>query len=124
MATWKSAIMKEENIIYRTERSVLIKMPDGSSYKGFKFWHPKKLVEYMCGDCYIRFSDEFVFKLFKNGNGRFNRREIVDQKEVSWRIIEEVMEHDYYRILDPYETHVPEHLEPEKAEVLEELLDV
>lgn len=64
---WKIIKINKNNIKTETEKSVLIKMPNSSNYKGYTFWHPSKLViknEYNYSFIY---NDNFSFKIFKTG---------------------------------------------------------
>lgn len=88
MATWHKLILNTQNIEAETERAVLIKMPHSSYYDGFKFWHPKKplYLRESGGNSHLlilSFTDDFEFKLFKNGNGRYNKSKIIDQRTIS-----------------------------------------
>lgn len=90
---WKNIKINTQNIEMSTEKAVLIKMPNKSKYAGYKFFHPMKLVRY--GSNYsatISYTNEFAFKLFKNGNGKHNRLEIIDSFEINVEEMEEAFE--------------------------------
>jgi len=88
---WKNININKQNIEHQTDRAVLIKMPNNSSYAGFKFWHPSKLVRKgrNKGSISIGYNDGFSFKLFKNGNGKYNKKEIIDSAEINAKEFEE-----------------------------------
>lgn len=78
---WKNLQINIQNIEVDTGKAVLIKMPNNSDYAGYKFWHPSKLVRngnnsYSAS---IGYTDEFKFKLFKNGKGKYNKFDIIDE---------------------------------------------
>ena len=67
-------------------------MPNKSKYAGYKFWHPSKLIR-RGSNSYARsigYTDEFTFKLKKYGNGKWNKNEVIDEKEISVEEFEEV----------------------------------
>lgn len=123
MAKWKKIRILIQNVVYVSDRSVLIAMPHRSDYDGFKFWHPLKITEIEDEEMPIEilYTDEFVFRLFKNGKGKYNYKEVIDRVEVKASDIEDAFNHD--APLSEFELHVPEKLQAEKVEVLEELRD-
>ena len=79
---WKSVIANSNLIEASTERSVLIKLPKSE----FKFWHPQKLCKTSGKNSYrlsISYKDEFEFKMFKTGKGKYNSREKIEEKTMS-----------------------------------------
>ena len=89
---WKSVNLCENQIKARTVKSVLVKMPLSSKYKGFLFWHPSKLVKtsYYRGESYeLLYTDDFTFNLFKNGKGKTNKYEKIAEKCIDVEDFEE-----------------------------------
>lgn len=79
MATWKQVIANSNLIQTEIDNAYLIKLPKSE----LKFWHPKKLVRISGKNGYrmsISFTDSFEFKVFRNGNGKHNFKEIIEQK--------------------------------------------
>ena len=91
---WKNIEINIQNIETDTGKATLIKMPNKSRYAGYKFWHPSKLVRYG-SNSYARsigYTDEFTFKLFKNGNGKYNKFDVIDEIDISVEEFEESFE--------------------------------
>ena len=88
---WKNIEINLQNIEGETEKATLIKMPNKSKYAGYKFWHPSKLIR-RGSNSYARsigYTDSFTFKLKKYGNGKWNKNEVIDEKEISVEEFEE-----------------------------------
>ena len=91
---WKNIEINIQNIETDTGKATLIKMPNKSRYAGYKFWHPSKLVRYG-SNSYARsigYTDEFTFKLFKNGNGKYNKFDVIDEIEIDVEEFEEAFD--------------------------------
>lgn len=91
---WKNIEINKQNIETDTGKATLIKMPNKSKYAGYKFWHPSKLVRYGSNSYAksIGYNDEFTFKLKKNGNGKYNKFEVIDEIEIDVEEFEEAFE--------------------------------
>ena len=91
---WKNIEINFQNIETDAGKATLIKMPNKSKYAEYKFWHPSKLIRYG-SNSYARsigYTDEFKFKLFKNGNGKYNKFEVIDEIEIDVEEFEEAFE--------------------------------
>ena len=65
---WYEINLSEQQIITFSIKSALIKMPNKSKYKDFKFWFPMKLLKNKANHLVITFNDSFVFKIFKTSS--------------------------------------------------------
>ncbi|MDY3778472.1 MAG: hypothetical protein SOZ53_06425 [Candidatus Onthovivens sp.] len=81
---WKNIEINIQNIEIDTGNAVLIKMPNKSKYASYKFWHPSKLIKYgsNSNSVSIGYTNDFAFKLFKNGNGKYNKFNVIDEIEI------------------------------------------
>lgn len=88
MNMWKSFNINIQNIEHETERAMLINCPNKSEYKGYSFWHPKKLVRSGKHSYALQMSytEEFKFKLQKYGK----QKNILNEIEVDAKQIEEI----------------------------------
>ena len=127
---WKNININKNNIEYETGRAVLIKMPHSSDYDGFKFWHPSKLVREGRNDgaVSIGYTEEFTFRLFKNGNGKHNSREIVAEEtidasefELAFGRMDECIEAPKKDTESYVEVNEPEFKTPKETKVADEL---
>ena len=120
---WKSFAVSKDSIEIKTSKAVLIKMPKGSDYAGFVFWHPAKLVKqgYQLYAKNVIYADNFEFRIFKKGKG-YNSQKVAE-KTISAAEMRNAMKMMEITIPDPYELHTPELLEAVKVDVLEELKD-
>lgn len=88
---WKNIQINVQNVETETGKATLIKMPNKSNYAGYKFWHPSKLIRngrnsYALS---VSYNDTFKFKLFKNGKGKYNKFDVIDDLEISVEEFEE-----------------------------------
>lgn len=127
---WKSININKNNIEIETSRAVLIKLPNKSAYAGWMFWHPAKCIRAgrNSNSIEVSYTEEFRFKIFKNGKGKYNKYEKLEELEIGveefemlFETIDENIRHEEYKNI--YETHKPAELEPQETSALEELLD-
>lgn len=91
---WKNININKSNIKAETGSAVLISMPHNSYYDGYDFWISSKLVKRgrNSNAISIGYTDDFTFHLKKYGKGRWNSREVIDEKEISVEEFEEAFE--------------------------------
>ncbi len=79
---WKNVIANSNLIQHETDKAVLIKLPKSE----LMFWHPRKCVRTSGKGGYrltISYTDDFSFKAFRNGKGRYNKMEKIEERELS-----------------------------------------
>ena len=82
---WKNININKQNIKAETNKSVLISMPHKSKYNGFDFWHSAKLIRAgrHSNAISVGYTDDFKFKLYKYGKGRYNSRDVIEEIEIN-----------------------------------------
>lgn len=122
---WKKINFNTLNIKKETEKAILIKLPSQSKYGDYMFWHPSKLVRDEGGRGYYKsfsYTDDFTFKIFKNGKGKTNRFKKLDEIELDPGEIEEAFKNSHYEEEETYDsTHYYEVIHPEKLIVSAEI---
>lgn len=91
MAEWKNIYINTNLIQNFTSKSYLFKLPNNSKYAGYLFWHPAKCVHSVYGRddiLSLGYTDDFTFKIFKQGKN-FNR---LDEINLTAKDIEEIFE--------------------------------
>lgn len=82
MKNWKNLEANSNLIQTDTGTAVLIKIPK----QDFVFWHPAKLVRTSGKNGYkmsIGYTDDFTFKIFKQGKGKYNKFAKIDEREIT-----------------------------------------
>lgn len=82
---WNKLFFNKQNVEYESDRAILINMPNQSIYKGWKFWHPAKLVREEGGNGYfysLSFTDNWEFRLFKSYKQGQNPQKTVSPDEI------------------------------------------
>lgn len=127
---WKNININAQNIKGETIKALLIKMPNNSEYKGYCFWHTRKLVRKgrNSNSVSIGYTDGFTFKLIKYGNGKYNKYDIIKEIEIdveefenAFSVMDENIKEKTFK--NEYETYKPQPKEVEKVEVENDLLD-
>lgn len=73
--------IRMNQIEWETDRAYLIKIPDSN----YKLWFPKKYTQFENSrQTKIRMliNSDNKYKIFKNGQGKYNNRKIVSEKEI------------------------------------------
>lgn len=89
---WKTIDINIQNIATETDKAVLIKIPKNSDFKGYSFWHTKKLVwKGKTQDTItIGYNDDFNFALIKYGKGTWNKNEKISEIKIDIETFEKI----------------------------------
>lgn len=130
MANWKNININTNQIKADTGKAVLIAMPHNSNYDGYSFWHTSKLIRSGRHSAAVSlgYTDDFTFTLKKYGKGRYNSREVIDEKvidveefENAFGVVNKNIPERVYK--NPYETHKPQTVEAIEDNTIKELQD-
>lgn len=123
---WHKLYFYKNNVVTCTENGVLIKLPNKSSYQGYKFWFPKKLVKNVDNvyNCFI-FTMEFKFKIFKNGKTGKARYKVIDSEEIDVNDMINIWSDIYFNYLNnqEYENEKLHELRNPTAPKIDDLID-
>lgn len=129
---WKSIKINKSNIKYETEKGTLIQMPNKSAYKGWLFWHPRKLVRHMYrGKGYwftFSYTNDFEFKIIKGrGKNKQEKKISVVELENAFKTLDDTLNsynkrRSYLENESFYIEDEPEKVRIKRVEVDEKLL--
>lgn len=91
MAEWKNIYINSNLIGGGSSKAYVFNMPKNSKYAGYSFWLTDKCVHHVFGRgdiVVIGYTDEFTFKIFKQGKN-FNK---LDEKTITAKEFEEIFE--------------------------------
>lgn len=115
---WNNVTIPSNLYVCQSEKSYKFKLPRHSLYGGYSIWVSKKLILFFEGDYILLYKDNFTFRIIKYGKGKYNWKDILDEKEIS---AEELAETFGY--VEPV-IYKPPILEPlEGVTILDELRD-
>lgn len=119
---WHKIIFNKNNIETETGSATLIKLPSKSDYPDYKFWHPSKLVRehnHRTDLSSFSFTDNFEFSIFKNGNGKTNRYDKIDEITLTARDIMTAFDNEVYKeeVLERNKDSFLDVIKPVKIEV-------
>nr|DAT39006.1 MAG TPA: hypothetical protein [Caudoviricetes sp.] len=123
---WHKLYFYKNNVVTCTDNGVLIKLPNKSSYQGYKFWFPRKLVKPVDNmyNCFI-FTMEFKFKIFKNGKTGKARYKVIDSEEIDVNDMVNIWSDIYFNYSNnqEYENEKLEQLRNPTVPEIDDLLD-
>ena len=87
---WLDFNINSNQIEHSTERAMLLKLPKSSDFKNYKVWISCKLIRIRDKKTQVSFPDSFTFKIIKYGNGKYNSQAIIDERNISARLLQEM----------------------------------
>ena len=114
---WNGITIQESQIKTTTDKSVLVSMPRYGKYRGYTFWHPKKLVWECLDMATIRYTDDFQFRLQKREKDTSGKWYTADEVTLSAEEMQAAFAEEEPLI------YTPKPLEPEHATADESLID-
>lgn len=91
---WKQININKQNVKTYTQNAVLIQMPHNSDFDGYYFWLSSKLIRdgRHSNSVSISYTEDFTFKLIKHGKGKWNKKEIINEKIITAEEFESAFE--------------------------------
>lgn len=80
---WKNFEISGNQVELSTEKATLIKC-DQKKWKNYHFWVPTKIVHQKRNGWFfsVGYTSEFEYNVFKNGQGKYNQKEKIDEFSV------------------------------------------
>lgn len=75
---WLKVMANKNQIVNQTCSAVLFKLPKSK----FRFWHPIKCCKDKGWQVELLYTSDWTFKIFRNGEGKYNRFEKIEEKEI------------------------------------------
>ncbi|QJR43626.1 hypothetical protein HLA87_02405 [Mycoplasma miroungigenitalium] len=97
---WQNLKITNEQVGNAVGNSIVIYLPKSSKYAGYYFFHPAKLVRRQGYAFSFGFTDDFKFNLKKNGNGRYNKFDVIKEVTLSATELKEAFEKQQKGIWD------------------------
>ena len=80
---WNNVTIPSNLYVCQSEKFFKFKFPNHSLYGGYSIWVSKKLIIFFEGDYILLYKDNFTFRIIKYGKGKYNWKDILDEKEIS-----------------------------------------
>ena len=126
MSDWKYMRLYPNQIKTKTDSAALIKMPPGSEFSGWMFWHPLKCIHEHPGKMTeMIYKPDFTFRMKRYGTKPYNKYEVQEQRTISASALEDAfsMNGDVYFEDEEPLIYTPEKIDPEGTVANEDLID-